>query len=196
MGSRKAARKARREARRAARSDGRTSTDLAALMLRLTIGPMMMTHGLNKVRGPGGIEGTTRWFAGLGFKPAAVHARMAAATEIGTGALMTLGAATPLASAGIVGVMTSAAATDHKGKGFFIFKGGWEYVAVIAGVSTAIAALGPGRISVDGLRGRPYGGFLRALLAAGLGVAAAQAVLRTREEPQASTRSTSSTSTS
>lgn len=163
--------------------DGRASTDLAALMLRLTIGPMMMTHGLNKVFGPGGIEGTTRWFDGLGFKPAHVHARMAAATEIGTGALLTVGAMTPLASAGVVGVMTSAAATDHKGKGFFIFKGGWEYVAVVGGVTTAIAALGPGRISVDGLRGKPRGGFIRALLAAALGVAAAMGVLQTREEP-------------
>ena len=68
--------------------DGGVSRDMASLMLRLTIGPMMMTHGLNKVRGPGGMEGTTRWFAGLGFKPAAVHARVAAATEIGTGALL------------------------------------------------------------------------------------------------------------
>jgi putative oxidoreductase len=166
--------------------DGGVSRDMASLMLRLTIGPMMMTHGLNKVRGPGGMEGTTRWFAGLGFKPAAVHARVAAATEIGTGALLTVGAMTPMAAAGIVGVMTSAAATDHKGKGFFIFKGGWEYVAVVAGVATAIAALGPGRFSIDGLRGKPHGGFLRALLAAALGVTAAQGVLATRQEPETS----------
>jgi putative oxidoreductase len=164
--------------------DGGASRDMASLMLRLTIGPMMMTHGINKVRGPGGIEGTTRWFAGLGFKPAAVHARMAAATEIGTGALLTVGAMTPMAAAGVVGVMTSAAATDHKGKGFFIFKGGWEYVAVVAGVATTIAALGPGRISIDGLRGKPHGSFVRALLAAALGVAAAQGVLATRQEPE------------
>jgi len=167
-----------------AKREGRPGTDLAVLLLRLTIGPMMMMHGLNKVRGPGGIEGTTRWFAGLGFKPAAVHARLAATTEITTGALMTVGAMTPLASAGIVGVMTSAAATDHKGKGFFIFKGGWEYVAVVASVTTAIAALGPGRLSIDGLRGRPHGGFFRAVAAAGLGVAAALGVLKTREEPE------------
>jgi putative oxidoreductase len=183
-GSTRSARRAARRERRQGRHDPSASLDLAALLLRATIGPMMVMHGLNKVRGPGGMEGTTRWFAGLGFKPAAVHARMAAATEIGTGTLMTVGAMTPLASAGIVGVMTSAAATDHKGKGFFIFKGGWEYVAVIGAVSTAIAALGPGRLSIDGLRGRPRGSFIRAVLAAGLGVAAAQGVLRTRQEPE------------
>ena len=35
---------------------------------------------------PGGLEGTTKWFAVPGPQPAAVHARMAATTEIGTGA--------------------------------------------------------------------------------------------------------------
>ncbi len=92
-----------------------SESDLAALVLRLTIGPMMVVHGMNKVRGPGGLEGTERYFASLGLQPAAVHARVAAATEIGTGTLITFGAATPLAAAGIVGVMTAAAATDHKG---------------------------------------------------------------------------------
>ena len=82
---------------------------------------------------------------------------MAAATEIGTGTLLTLGAMTPLASAGVIGVMTAAAATDHKGKGFFIFKGGWEYVGVVGATAAAISALGPGRYSLDGARGKTPG---------------------------------------
>ncbi len=136
-------------------------------MLRLTIGPMMMTHGLNKVRGPGGMEGPHDGSPGSASSRQPCT-RVAAATEIGTGALLTVGAMTPMAAAGVVGVMTSAAATDHKGKGFFIFKGGWEYVAVVAGVVTAIAALGPGRISIDGLRGKPHGGFLPGPVGRGL----------------------------
>jgi putative oxidoreductase len=164
----------------------RPGTDLAALLLRLTIGPMMMVHGLNKVRGPGGLQGTTNYFNSLCLQPAHVHARVAAATEIGTGALLTVGAMTPLASAGVIGVMTSAAATDHKGKGFFIFKGGWEYVGVVGATSAVIALLGPGRFSFDGRRGRRggHGGFGRFLFAAGLGVGAALGMLATsRKEP-------------
>ncbi len=64
---------------------------------------------------------------------------MAAATEIGAGTLLTLGAMTPPASAGVIGIMTAATA-DHKGKGFFIVKGGWEYVGVVGATTAAISA--------------------------------------------------------
>ncbi|MDI5910257.1 DoxX family protein, partial [Streptomyces sp. 12257] len=56
--------------------------DAAALVLRATLGPMLFAHGWNKVAGPGGLKGTTGWFEALGLKPAEVHARMAAGTEM------------------------------------------------------------------------------------------------------------------
>src|SRR5579875_4054590 len=115
----------------AKRGSGRIPSDSAALLLRLAIGPMLFTHGYNKVFGKGGLQGTTGWFDSLGLKPAHVHARMAAATEIGAGTLLTLGAASPLPSAAAIGLMATAARTDHKGKGFFVFKGGWEYTGVV-----------------------------------------------------------------
>jgi putative oxidoreductase len=152
-------------------------------MLRLTIGPMLMTHGYNKVFGAGGLEGTTRWFDGLGLRPAFVHARLAAATELGAGALITLGAASPLPAAAAIGLMTTAARTDHKGKGFFMFKNGWEYVGVVAAVSAALAALGPGRYSVDRLLGRERHGFRWALFAAAFGVTNAAILLATSYRP-------------
>ena len=164
----------------------RSGADSAALILRLAVGPMMVVHGLNKVRGPGGLDGTAKYFESLGLQPAAVHARVAAATEIGTGALLTLGTRTPLASAGVIGIMTTAAATDHKGKGFFIFKGGWEYVGVVGAVAAAISALGPGRYSLDGARGRSGGGLRSALFSTALGVGAAAAMLatsRSKDQP-------------
>jgi len=45
--------------------------------------------------------------------------------------------------------MVVAALTDHRGKGYFIFKGGSEYVSMVSMVAVVIAALGPGRWSVD-----------------------------------------------
>jgi putative oxidoreductase len=148
-------------------------------MLRLTIGPMMIAHGLNKVRGPGGLDGTANYFRSLGLEPAGVHARVAAATEIGTGALLTVGAMTPWASAGVIGIMTTAAATDHKGKGFFVFKGGWEYVGVVGAAAAVISALGPGRFSIDAIRGKRKSGLHLAVLSAALGVGAAVGLLAT-----------------
>jgi putative oxidoreductase len=160
-----------------------TSHDGPALLLRLAIGPMLIAHGYNKVFGKGGLTGTTRWFDALGLRPAHVHARMAASTEIGAGALITLGAASPLPAAAAIGLMTTAARTDHKGKGFFVFKGGWEYTAVVAAVSTVMAAIGPGRYSVDGLLGRVRSGMKWGWIAALIGVVSSTALLAATYRP-------------
>jgi putative oxidoreductase len=159
------------------------TTDGAALLLRLTIGPMLFTHGYNKAFGKGGLSGTTGWFDSLGLKPAWVHARMAAATEMSMGTLMTVGAASPLPAAAAIGLMTTAARTDHRGKGFFVFKGGWEYTGVVAVVCAVMAALGPGRYSVDGLRGRTRHGWIWGLAAAVFGVATSSALLAASYRP-------------
>ncbi|WP_328429760.1 DoxX family protein [Streptomyces sp. NBC_00443] len=151
--------------------------DAAALALRATLGPMLFAHGWNKVAGPGGLKGTTGWFEALGLRPAAVHARMAAGTEMAAGVGVALGLANPLPAAATVGLMAVAARTDHRGKGFFVFKGGWEYVGVVGGAAVALAALGNGRYSVDGLLGRARSGPGPALLAAGLGVVSAAGLL-------------------
>lgn len=169
----------------------RSPTDGAALALRLTVGPMLVAHGYNKVFGKGGLQGTTGWFESLGLRPAHVHARMAAATELGAGTLLTLGAASPLPSAAAIGLMATAARTDHRGKGFFVFKGGWEYTGVVAAVSAVVAALGPGRFSLDALRGRRRSGWRWGLLAAAAGLATSTALLaatyRPEDEPEQET---------
>jgi putative oxidoreductase len=164
------------------RRNGPTA-DGAALLLRLTIGPMLLVHAYNKLFGKGGLEGTTRWFDSLGLKPAWMHARMAAGTEIAAGTLLTLGAASPLPAAATIGLMTTAARTDHKGKGFFVFKGGWEYTGVVAVVAAVIAALGPGRYSVDALRGPVRHGWVWGLTAAIVGVASSTALLASSYRP-------------
>ena len=159
-------------------------TDAASLILRLTIGPMLFTHGYNKVFGKGGLAGTTGWFDALGLKPAHVHARMAAGTEMGAGALLTAGAASPLPAAACIGLMATAARTDHRGKGFFVFKGGWEYTGVVAAVAAVMAALGPGRFSVDAARGRSRSGLRWGLLAALVGAGSSAALLATSYKPE------------
>ena len=159
-------------------------SDIPALLLRLAIGPMLVAHGYNKVFGKGGLEGTTGWFDSLGLKPPHIHARLAAATEIGAGTMMTLGAASPIPAAAAIGLMTTAARTDHRGKGFFVFKGGWEYTAVVAAVAAAMAALGPGKFSVDSLLGKQRSGFRWGLLATLFGVANSTLLLATSYRPE------------
>ncbi|HUZ09279.1 MAG TPA: DoxX family protein [Acidimicrobiales bacterium] len=158
--------------------------DFAALALRLATGPMLIAHGYNKVFGKGGLEGTAGWFEGLGLQPGWLHARMAAATELGAGTLITLGALDPLPSAAVVGLMATATRTDHRGKGFFVFKGGWEYTVFVAAAATALASLGSGRWSVDRLIGRrPRRGAKVAILAAAFGVANSTALLAAAYRP-------------
>ncbi|WP_435216607.1 DoxX family protein [Streptomyces sp. bgisy034] len=164
-------------------SEHRAERDTAALLLRATLGPMLFAHGWNKVRGPGGLEGTTGWFEALGLRPAALHARLAAGTEMAAGVTMTLGVAGPLPAAAAVGLMTTAARTDHRGKGFFVFKGGWEYAGVVGGAAVALAALGNGKYSVDALVRRQRSGTGAAMLAGGLGVGSALALLRACYRP-------------
>jgi len=158
--------------------------DLPALVLRTTIGPMIIAHGANKVFGKGGLDGTTRWFDWLGLKPGWLHARIAAGTELTAGTLLTLGALNPLPEAAVIGLMTAAAATDHRGKGFFIFKGGWEYTGVVAAATAALAALGHGRWSIDRLLGRDRSGAKLALAATAIGVGNAALLLATSYRPK------------
>jgi putative oxidoreductase len=126
-----------------------TSADVALLVLRSGVGVMLVVHGANKVFGSGGLAGTARWFESLGMRPGWLQARVAAATEVGSGLLLVAGLLVPLDCAAVIGLMTVAAATDHRGKGFFVFKGGWEYVALVGLVAAVIACVGPGRWSID-----------------------------------------------
>ena len=109
------------------------AVDLALLVLRATLGAVMLAHGVNHIIGGGKIAGTARWFESLGMRPGVLHAWLASVTEVGSGALLLLGLLTPLAAAGAVGVMVVAWITNHLHNGFFIFRPGegWEYVMTL-----------------------------------------------------------------
>jgi putative oxidoreductase len=151
--------------------------DLGLLLIRLALGPMLVAHGVNKAFGAGGLAGTEGWFASLGLRPAWVHARLAAATEVAAGVLLTVGLLTPVATAAFVGLMVVATRTDHRGKGYFVFKGGWEYTVLVAVVAVGLASTGPGGWSLDDALGLDLAGAGWALGVAVVGVAAALGML-------------------
>ena len=122
---------------------------VALLTVRVIVGIVMIAHGYNHWRGGGRIEGTARWFAGLGLRNGRLQAWLSVVTEIGAGALLLLGLATPLACAAVVSVMMVAGLLAHRPNGFFVFREGYEYVLLIAAVTLALAMLGPGRFSLD-----------------------------------------------
>ena len=153
------------------------------LLLRAAIGGTMIAHGVKHGRS---IDGTAGWFGSIGFKQPKLQAQASAVVEVGAGAAIIAGAGTPLASAAVVGTMAVAARSVHLPNGFFITSEGWEYVANLSVAAIALAAIGPGRFSVDralGLDTKLTSGQATAL-AAGLGLTAAGAQLATFHRPQ------------
>lgn len=168
--------------------------DLAALLLRVMLGVVLLAHGWNHLFGPGGVEGTARWFGSMGLRPPRLHALASGWTELCAGTGLLLGLFTSLQCAAVVGVMAVALVTAHRTNGFFIFRPGqgWEYVAVLALSAVALAVLGPGEVSLDDAIGiaTDLDGGVGLALSAGLGLAGAAALLvtcwRPVREPSAS----------
>lgn len=165
--------------------------NLGLLVLRLCLGLFLAYHGYNKIFGGGGLSGTAGWFGSIGFKWPVWQARLAAATEIGAGLLLAAGLLTPLAAAGVIGVMVVAIYVAHWKVGFFVFlpNQGWEYCATIALGAFAVGAMGPGAWSLDNAIGLDWAleGWGRAVAAGavGLGAAALQLAVSYRPAPAA-----------
>lgn len=159
--------------------------DVGVLVLRVAVGLFFAAHGYNKVAK--GLDGTARWFASVGMRWPTWQARGAAATEIGAGLLLALGLLTPLAAAGMIGVMVVAIRVAHWRTGFFIFTSpqGWEYCATIIVTSWSIATIGPGRWSLDhGLDvGGWYAGWTGSVVAGLVGLGSALVLLLTSYRP-------------
>jgi putative oxidoreductase len=155
------------------RADG---IGIARLLLRTALGGTMIAHG---VRHAQKLEGTARWFESIGFTEPEFQARASGAVEIGSGAAVLAGAATPLSSAAVVGTMAVAFQTVHRPNGYFVINEGWEYVAFVSAAAVSLSALGPGSASVDRLLGVDGAGTpgKRALATLGVGLAGAVAQL-------------------
>ena len=127
------------------------NVDISSLLLRVALAITMLAHGYNHAFGGGKLPGTARWFESIGIRPGRVHALLATLTELGVVPLLLLGLATPLAAAGVLGVMLVALIANHLKNGYFIFRPGegYEYVLFITLTALALGALGGGSWSVD-----------------------------------------------
>jgi putative oxidoreductase len=147
---------------------------LGAPLMRVLVGGLFIGHGTQKLFGwfgGSGLEGTGAMMEKLGMRPPRRHALLSGVAEAGGGALLALGALTPLATAMLTGSMTTAIRKVHWANGPWITQRGWEYNAVLIAAVTALADHGPGRPSVDArVFPRLHGaGWALASLAAGVG---------------------------
>src|ERR1700687_4113621 len=140
------------------------------LIMGVGVGITMIAHGINHWKCGGRIEGTARWFSGLGLRYGKLQAWMSVVTEIGAGALLVIGLLTPLACAAVISVMLIAGILAHRPNGVFVFQDGYEYVLALSVVCLALATLGPGRVSVDAAAGITVTGWAGGGIALGVAV--------------------------
>jgi putative oxidoreductase len=148
--------------------------NLGTAALRGIVGPLFIGHGTQKLfgwfGGPG-LEATAGGFHQMGLRPGKRHATAAGVSEALGGALLTLGALTPLAGSLVTGTMVTAIRKVHAPNGPWVTSGGWEYNAVLIGAMAALVDHGPGSLSVDERVFPDLKGPLLAALAIGAGVA-------------------------
>ncbi|MFD4508836.1 DoxX family protein [Streptomyces sp. NPDC058457] len=142
------------------------------LLIRLTFGLLTAGHGAQKLfglfGGPG-LAATGRGFDALGYHPGKVFAVIGGLSELAGGLGLAVGLFTPLAAAAIIGVMINAMVTVSGANGLWIQDNGVEYSVAICIVVLALAAIGPGRLSLDRFFPWRDGGWLAAAVALGLG---------------------------
>lgn len=160
------------------------------LVLRATVGAIMMGHGLQKLQGSfggPGIEGTTQMMESLGLHPARQQATVAGLTETVGGGLTAAGLFFPLGPAMITGLHAVAINKVHWKNGPWVTQGGFEYNVALIAASLALASSGPGPFSLDAIRGKQHSGLGWGILAGLLGFGAAAATLQAAEKmkPQA-----------
>lgn len=130
-------------------SCGDRAQDLALLVLRLATGLIFFVHGWQKLTG--GVDGVAGFLGSLGFPIPAVMAVLLIAAEFGGGLLLILGALTHWVAKILAFVALIAWLTVHASSGFLVGDGGYEFIMLIFAASVALAAMGPGRWSVDGM---------------------------------------------
>jgi putative oxidoreductase len=163
---------------------------IGRLILRLVVGGYFFGHGTQKLFGwfgGYGPEGTGQFFESIGLRPGKRHAVAAGAAEAGGGALLVLGAATPLASAALIATMLTAIHRVHLKNGPWVTDQGYEYNLVLIAAAAALAETGPGSPSIDDARGSQMYGpkwAVLALLLGALGAAGAHQVAEAGPAPE------------
>lgn len=122
--------------------------DVALLLARLVAGAVLIAHGWQKVS-TNGLDATGQGFEAMDVPLPDAAATFTAGVELVGGALLLLGLLTPVAGVLVAAVLAGAFWFAHRGTTVFVTEGGWELVAALGVLGLVLAAVGPGRLSVD-----------------------------------------------
>lgn len=164
-------------------SDRRGTLDLGLLILRLTVGAILIAHGLQKAFGLWGGPGLNGWedsLGAMGFQYADILTYVTTGGQIAAGLLLILGLFTPVAAAGalaylVTGLLAEAMAAHEQARLASFLTDGHEYKVFLVCAVAALVLTGPGRYGFDAGRRwarRPFiGSFIALLVGIGAGVA-------------------------
>jgi putative oxidoreductase len=150
--------------------------DVAMLGLRVALGMLVFSQGMTKLGwfgGDGGIDGLKQFLQILGYDARTPLAWMLTTVEIASGLLLMAGAVTPLAAAAVIGIGVNLAFGLTWTSGYLggASGSGYGFALLLVAGATAIAFVGPGRLSVDRLLKwpRPPEGMQAGIFAVALG---------------------------
>lgn len=121
-----------------------TNFDLAALLLRVSMGVMYLAHSILLKLMTFGFEGTAKFFEGVGLPSWLAYATIAA--EAVGGLMLVLGVQVRWVAIGLAPTLLGAIIWVHGGNGwvFTAPNGGWEYPAFLLAASVVQFLLGDG----------------------------------------------------
>jgi putative oxidoreductase len=122
--------------------------NLVLLLARVAIGLVFFAHGWQKLF-TNGVDGTAAFFQANGVPAAQLSAWAAALVELIGGAALVLGLAVPVVGILLALDMLGAYLFVHAGNGLFVSGNGYELVLTLGAASLLLAAVGPGRYSLD-----------------------------------------------
>jgi putative oxidoreductase len=165
--------------------------DLGLLLLRATLGGLLLGHGAQKLFGifdGHGVKGTGQFFESMGLAPGEQWARTAGTSEIGGGLLTALGLLHPIGPIATLAPMIVAWGRAHADKPIWVTSGGAELPLTNITIATALIVTGPGAFSADRILGIRIPNALIALFAAATAGGALIALSQPRPEPQQQTQ--------
>jgi putative oxidoreductase len=125
---------------------------LGLATLRTVVGALFVGHGLQKLKGwfkGHGLQATGESFESIGLHPGRAHATAAGLAETVGGGMLLVGFLTPLGASMVTGSMAVAISKIHGKNGLWVAENGFEYNLVLAASAFALAAEGPGAVSLD-----------------------------------------------
>ncbi|HBX37982.1 MAG TPA: DoxD-like family protein [Pseudohongiella sp.] len=129
-----------------------SNAGLAALVLRVPVGIILVAHGAQKLFGwfgGYGLEGTGQFMSSLGLEPGYLMALLAGSAEFFGGLALILGLLTRPAALVSAFTMVVALFSAHIGNGLFMSNNGYEYALTLLAATLALAIQGAGTLSLD-----------------------------------------------